>query len=52
MLLALEAAFTAVKWGGASYLFWMGWRAWRTRELARLQMLNGGEAPQGQTSLR
>lgn len=31
MLLASEAAFTAVKWAGAAYLFWIGWRAWRSR---------------------
>lgn len=36
MLLASEAAFTAVKWVGAAYLFWLGWRAWRSREFSGL----------------
>jgi homoserine/homoserine lactone efflux protein len=38
MLLASEAAFTAVKWVGAAYLFWLGWRAWRSREFDGLAL--------------
>lgn len=38
MLLASEAAFTAVKWVGAAYLFWLGWRAWRSREFSGLSL--------------
>lgn len=30
MLLASEAAFNAMKWVGAAYLFWLGWQAWRS----------------------
>ena len=43
MLLASEAAFTAVKWVGACYLFWLGWRAWRSREFSGLEVIEGGE---------
>ena len=51
MLLASEAAFTAVKWVGAAYLFWLGWRAIRTQRrssdapqgAAAYQLLQGGE---------
>lgn len=32
MLLASETAFNALKWIGAAYLFWLGWRAWRGSE--------------------
>jgi homoserine/homoserine lactone efflux protein len=41
MLLASEAAFTAVKWVGACYLFWLGWRAWRSREFSGLSVIDG-----------
>ena len=41
MLLASEAAFTAVKWVGACYLFWLGWRAWRSREFSGLAVVEG-----------
>ncbi|RYF24788.1 MAG: LysE family translocator [Comamonadaceae bacterium] len=43
MLLASEAAFTAVKWVGAAYLFWLGWRAWRSREFGGLELIEGAE---------
>jgi len=43
MLLASEAAFTAVKWIGAAYLFWLGWRAWRSREFGGLELIEGTE---------
>lgn len=36
MLLASEAAFSVVKWVGAAYLFYLGWRAWRSREFSGL----------------
>ncbi|ART51248.1 lysine transporter LysE [Acidovorax carolinensis] len=41
MLLASEAAFTVVKWAGALYLFWLGWRAWRSRAFSGLSMVEG-----------
>lgn len=41
MLLASEAAFTAVKWVGACYLFWLGWRAWHSREFSGLAVVEG-----------
>lgn len=43
MLLASEAAFTVVKWVGACYLFWLGWRAWRSREFSGLDIVDGGD---------
>lgn len=43
MLLASETAFTVVKWVGACYLFWLGWRAWRSREFSGLEVVDGGE---------
>ena len=43
MLLASEAAFTAVKWVGACYLFWLGWRAWRSREFSGLDVVDGAD---------
>ncbi|GKS88596.1 LysE family transporter [Acidovorax sp. SUPP2539] len=44
MLLASEAAFTVVKWVGACYLFWLGWKAWRSREFGGLELVEGREA--------
>lgn len=41
MLLASETAFTAVKWVGAVYLFYLGWRAWRSREFHGLELSDG-----------
>jgi threonine/homoserine/homoserine lactone efflux protein len=41
MLLASEAAFNALKWVGAAYLFWLGVQAWRSRDLGGL---HAGEA--------
>ena len=43
MLLASETAFTIVKWVGACYLFWLGWRAWRSREFSGLEVMEGGD---------
>lgn len=43
MLLASEAAFTTVKWAGAVYLFWIGWRAWRSREFGGAALAEGAE---------
>lgn len=45
MLLASEAAFTAVKWVGAAYLFWLGWKAWRSREFQGLDLVDAPVAP-------
>ncbi|MFT4243417.1 MAG: LysE family translocator [Acidovorax sp.] len=45
MLLASEAAFTAVKWVGACYLFWLGWRAWHSREFSGMALTEDGELP-------
>ena len=44
MLLASETAFTAVKWVGAVYLFYLGWRAWRSREFQGLELADGTAA--------
>ncbi|MBP0598310.1 LysE family transporter [Herbaspirillum sp. LeCh32-8] len=41
MLLASETAFEAVKWVGAIYLFYLGWRAWRSREFHGLELADG-----------
>lgn len=43
MLLASETAFTAVKWIGAAYLFYLGYRAWRSREFHGLELADGIE---------
>lgn len=52
MLLASEAAFTAVKWVGACYLFWLGLRAWRSREFSGLEVIDGGEVKPGGAPVR
>lgn len=44
MLLASETAFEAVKWIGAAYLFYLGWRAWRSREFHGLELADGAAA--------
>lgn len=46
MLLASETAFEAVKWIGALYLFYLGWRAWRSREFHGLALADGAAAGQ------
>jgi threonine/homoserine/homoserine lactone efflux protein len=56
MLLASETAFTAVKWVGAVYLFYLGWRAWRSREFQGLALADGSaslgqEAPRSAFAL-
>lgn len=40
MLLASEAAFTAVKWVGAVYLFWLGWKTWGSRDFSGLDQID------------
>lgn len=49
MLLASEAAFSTIKWVGAAYLFYLGWRAWRSREFSGLAQApdtaDGQDAP-------
>lgn len=54
MLLASETAFTVVKWVGAVYLFWMGWRAWRSRDFSGLDAMDdaANTAPRQAWSLR
>ncbi|GKT20448.1 LysE family transporter [Acidovorax sp. SUPP3334] len=52
MLLASEAAFTVVKWVGACYLFWLGLKAWRSREFGGLELVDGAEATPSSTPLR
>ncbi|WP_312307379.1 LysE family transporter [Pulveribacter sp.] len=42
MLLASDTAFTAVKWLGAAYLFWIGWRAFHSRSLGGTADLSEG----------
>lgn len=44
MLLASETAFSAVKWIGAAYLFYLGWHAWRSREFSGLDLVDGSDA--------
>jgi threonine/homoserine/homoserine lactone efflux protein len=46
MLLASQTAFNLLKWLGAAYLFWLGWRAWHSRDLGG--MAAEGVRPQGQ----
>lgn len=43
MLLASETAFNVLKWLGAAYLLWLGWRAWHSRDLGA--MANQGTEP-------
>jgi homoserine/homoserine lactone efflux protein len=52
MLLASEAAFTLLKWLGAAYLFWLGWRAWHSRELGELPTDSPATGPRAARSLR
>lgn len=46
MLLASETGFTVVKWVGAAYLFWLGWKAWRSRDFSGFEQIDaeGGAA--------
>ncbi|KAB2896058.1 MAG: LysE family translocator [Burkholderiaceae bacterium] len=55
MLLASEAAFTAVKWVGAVYLFWLGWKAWQSRDFSGLDQIDEtatADAPRQSWSVR
>lgn len=52
MLLASEAAFTAVKWVGAVYLFWLGWKAWQSRDFSGLDQIDEAAAPRQAWSVR
>ena len=53
MLLASETAFTAVKWVGAAYLFWLGWKAWRSRDFSGFdQIETEGHAPRAPLTVR
>lgn len=44
MLLASETAFNALKWVGAGYLFWLGIRAFRSRDFSGLVAADDGAA--------
>ena len=50
MLLASETAFSVLKWLGAAYLFWLGWKAWHSREFSGLALDDapGGAPASGQ----
>lgn len=50
MLLASETAFNTMKWIGAAYLFWLGVRAWRSKEHAVID--EGREAAASPRSMR
>lgn len=54
MLLASEAAFTAVKWVGSVYLFWLGWKAWRSRDFSGFDQIEeaAADAPRQAWSVR
>ena len=47
MLLASEAAFNAVKWVGAVYLFYLGWKAWRSKDFHDIALADSGDAVTG-----
>ena len=44
MLLASETAFAAVKWIGAAYLFWIGVKAWRSRDFGGAALIENDTA--------
>ena len=44
MLLASETAFAAVKWIGAAYLFWIGLKAWRSRDFGGAALIENDTA--------
>jgi homoserine/homoserine lactone efflux protein len=52
MLLASETAFTAVKWVGAAYLFWLGWKAWRSRDFSGFDQIEADGAPRQVPTVR
>jgi threonine/homoserine/homoserine lactone efflux protein len=35
-MLASETAFSVLKWLGAAYLFWLGWKAWHSQDAGHL----------------
>ena len=42
LVLASATLFTVLKWAGAAYLVWMGWRLFRSAGSARLGEIGGG----------
>jgi len=52
MLLASETAFNVLKWAGAAYLFWLGAKAWRSRELGGSALVDEVDAAQRQAAAR
>lgn len=51
MLLASETAFSVLKWLGAAYLFWLGWKAWHSQDLSGLAADAPPSAPRTMRSL-
>lgn len=51
MLLASETAFSVLKWLGAAYLFWLGWKAWRSQDAGHLATDDSQVPPRSLRSL-
>ena len=51
MLLASETAFSVLKWLGAAYLFWLGWKAWHSQDAGHLTADDSQVPPRSLRSL-
>lgn len=51
MLLASETAFSVLKWLGAAYLFWLGWKAWHSQDAGHLAADDSQVPPRSLRSL-